>query len=143
METDGATASGRELDGSEASSTIDAAQIVADETDGEAGAASSTTRIRLASPREGAEFELALSEGTFSRVSVDGHALDGTDLRELQINAVPAGHEVVIEAELPRGAQLQVVEIAYAPELAGGWTAPGAGVSLVQPRVRILTDVPL
>jgi len=142
-ETDGATAWGSDLDGSEASSTIDAAQIEADETDGEAGAASSTTRIRLASPREGAEFELALSEGTFSRVSVDGHALDGTDLRELQINGVPAGHEVVIEAELPRGAQLQVVEIAYAPELAGGWTAPGADVSLVQPRVRILTDVPL
>jgi hypothetical protein len=139
-ETAGATAWGQALDGSEASSTLDAAAITADQDD---GAGSTTTRILLASPRPGAEFVLTLGEGTFSRVSIDGDAMDDVALQELSLSGVPAGHEVVIEAEIPRGARLQVVETVFAPELAGGWSAPGGDVSLVQPRVRLVTEVAL
>lgn len=139
-ETGGATAWGRDLDGSQATSTIDGPRIEVDQED---GSASPATRIRLTSPRAGAEFELTLEEGVFSRVSIDGHALDDVALRELRITGVPAGHEVVIEAETPRDAPLQVVETAFAPELAGGWTAPDTDVSLVQPRVRLVAEVHL
>jgi hypothetical protein len=69
--------------------------------------------------------------------------MDDVALQELSLSGVPAGHEVVIEAEIPRGARLQVVETVFAPELAGGWSAPGGDVSLVQPRVRLVTEVAL
>ena len=92
---------------------------------------------------------MELAEGEFSGVTVDGEPLsdDGSagaqGLRTLRIVGVPAGHEVVIEAEVPAGASMQVIEAVYSPALADGWVAPGAGVSLVQPRMEISRTVTL
>ncbi|MGP5054792.1 hypothetical protein ACTXJ3_06805 [Brachybacterium paraconglomeratum] len=51
--------------------------------------------------------------------------------------AVPTGHGVVNEAEVPAGASVEVIEDVSSPALADGWVAPGSGVTLVQPRVEI------
>jgi hypothetical protein len=98
-------------------------------------------RILLTSPRAGAEYELSLAEGGFAAASVDGEPVGGSlPLTTLAILGVPAGQEVVLEVRVPEGARLDVIETAYAPELADGWSPPGEEVSLVQPRVEIVHE---
>ncbi|WP_341855512.1 hypothetical protein [Brachybacterium sp. GPGPB12] len=144
-ESDGVTEWGRSLDGTEGTSVVEGPQIEVEP----AGEGSTSTRIRLTSARPGAEYRLELAEGEFSGVTVDGEPLADDDssgsqaLRALRIVGVPAGHEVVIEAEVPAGASMQVIEAVYSPALADGWVAPGAGVSLVRPRMEISRTVTL
>ena len=144
-ESDGVTEWGRSLDGTEGTSVVEGPQVEVEPV----GEGTTSTRIRLTSARPGAEFRMELAEGEFSGVTVDGEPLsdDGSagaqGLRTLRIVGVPAGHEVVIEAEVPDGASMEVVETVYSPALADGWVAPGSGVSLVQPRVEISRTVTL
>ena len=144
-ESDGVTEWGRSLDGTEGTSVVEGPQVEVEP----AGEGTTSTRIRLTSARPGAEFRMELAEGEFSGVTVDGEPLsdDGSagaqGLRTLRIVGVPAGHEVVIEAEVPDGASIEVIETVYSPALADGWVAPGSGVSLVQPRVEISRTVTL
>ncbi len=144
-ESDGVTEWGRSLDGTEGTSVVEGPQVEVEP----AGEGTTSTRIRLTSARPGAEFRLELAEGEFSGVTVDGGPLsdDGSagaqGLHALRILGVPAGHEVVIEAEVPAGASMELIEAVYSPALADGWVAPGPGVSLVQPRVEISRTVTL
>jgi hypothetical protein len=134
-DADGVTEWGRSLDGTRGTSAIDAPQVRVEEAEGGA------VRILLTSPRAGAEYELSLAEGGFAAASVDGEPVGGSlPLTTLAILGVPAGQEVVLEVRVPEGARLDVIETAYAPELADGWSPPGEEVSLVQPRVEIVHE---
>jgi hypothetical protein len=77
-------------------------------------------------------------------VRIDGTPLDAAEpLRTLQIHGVRAGQTVVIDAAVEAGAELTVVETSYDPSLADGWIDPGAGVSLMQPRMQVSVTAPV
>lgn len=135
-EVSGSTGWGRALDGTSARSDVPP-PTVGTSVDAETHRA----RISLSSPREGAQLELSLDAGELADVTVDGRSLgaDGADgaVGSLGIVGAPQDEEIVVEATVPAGAELTVVETTYDPSLAGGWVEPGEEVSLMQPRLMV------
>lgn len=132
-EVSGGTEWGRSLDGAAARSDVPAPTVEAtvDPVTGRA-------RIVLVSPREASMLDLALDEGGFAEVVLDGRPLTSDEpLDTLQIVGAPQGEEIVLEASIPEGAELTVVETTYDPSLAEGWVEPGEEVSLMQPRMQV------
>ena len=74
-----------------------------------------------------------------SQVMVDDVAVDSSEgLRTLQIHGLRAGQTVVVDAQVEPAAEVTAVETSYDPALAGGWTAPGEEVSLMQPAMKVV-----
>lgn len=146
-EVSGATAWGRELDGTASSSDVPPPSVEVEDLPSAGTGADGDRRVRLliTSPREAAQLELTTSAGDLRDVSVDGEPLGadspGSPLRRVQIAGAPQGEPVTVEATLEDAAALEIVETTSDPTIAGGWVEPGEDVSLMQPRVQIVVEV--
>ena len=132
-EVSGSTDWGRALDGTQASSEIEMPALeLAEAPDGR-------VQIAFTAVRDASAVELTVSEGTMSQVMVDDVAVDSSEgLRTLQIHGLRAGQTVVVDAQVEPAAEVTAVETSYDPALAGGWTAPGEEVSLMQPAMKVV-----
>lgn len=131
-EVTGSTDWGRALDGTRATSALPAPSLEVERLEG------SRVQIAVTAVRDASALTLTPGAGGFSAVAVDGVPVDSAaGLETLQIHGLRAGQSVLITVEADPGQQLTVVETAYDPSLAGGWVAPGEGVSLMQPRTEV------
>ncbi|WP_422114622.1 M28 family peptidase [Brachybacterium sp. UNK5269] len=137
-EVTGSTEWGRRLDGVTGTSPVPVPTVQVTES------GPGHMQVAVTAPREASALELTVSAGGLSAVRIDGTPLDSAEpLRTLQIHGVRAGQTVVIDAAVEAGAELTVVETSYDPSLADGWIDPGAGVSLMQPRMQVSVTAPV
>ena len=132
-EVSGSTEWGRSLDGTQATSEIEVPTLEAAE------AADGRVEIVFAAVRDASAAELTVSEGMMSQVTVDGVEVDSSEgLHTLEVHGLRAGQTVVVAAQIEPGAEVTAVETSYDPAPAAGWTAPGEGVSLMQPVMKVV-----
>lgn len=136
-EATGTTDWGRGLDGTSATSDIEAPTVSV------RVAADDSLEITIEAPRDASTLILRADGGPLADVTVDGTPVDsGTGLTELAVHGVRADQRVRIVVSAGPGTQLTVIERSHDPTLAAGWSAPGEGVSLVQPAMEVSVPVP-
>ncbi|MDN5821175.1 MAG: hypothetical protein L0H39_06775 [Brachybacterium sp.] len=136
-EVTGTTAWGRALDGTSASSEVEAPAVAAEVT------AAGALEITVDAPRDASALAVRPDGGLLTDIAIDGVPVEsGQGTEQLVVHGVRAGQQVTITAHADPGAQLTLVERSYDPSLAAGWVAPGEDVSLVQPRMEVSIAVP-
>ncbi|ASK64658.1 aminopeptidase [Brachybacterium avium] len=136
-EVTGTTAWGRALDGTSASSDVEAPAVAAEVS------AAGALEITVDAPRDASALVLRADTGLLTGIAVDGVPVEsGQGVDQLSVHGVRAGQRVTITATAAPGAELTLVERSHDPSLAAGWVAPGEEVSLVQPRMEVSVVVP-
>lgn len=131
-EASGSTDWGRALDGTTARSDLTLPTLESEPLE------ASRVRITITAVRDASALTLSPQAGRLSDVVVDGVPVDAdAGLDTVQIHGLRAGQTVEVTARAGSAEQLTVVETAFDPSLAAGWTEPDATVSLLQPRTEV------
>ncbi|ATG54752.1 aminopeptidase [Brachybacterium ginsengisoli] len=131
-EVSGSTDWGRALDGTAAQSDLTMPTLETETLE------DSRVRITITGARDASALTLSPQTDRLFDVAVDGVPVDADDgLDALQIHGLRAGQQVEVTARAAPGEHLTVLETAFDPSLAAGWTEPGAEVSLMQPRTEV------